>query len=82
MFPRSCPRSIVGAETFHFRVRDGNGWVHLALATKVTRNHEGVRGQGSEVKERRCVPALDLSPVTSDLDIDAILPARREPRQR
>jgi hypothetical protein len=30
----SCPGSIVGAEAFHFRVRDGNGWCHLALATE------------------------------------------------
>ena len=30
--PREC--SIVGAETFHFRVRDGNGWVRLAQTTK------------------------------------------------
>src|SRR5438874_5255004 len=25
--------SIVGAAAFHFRVRDGNGWGHRALAT-------------------------------------------------
>ncbi len=30
----SFPSSIVGAEAFHFRVRDGNGWVNLALATE------------------------------------------------
>ncbi len=30
----SCPSSIVSAEAFHFRVRDGNGWSHLALTTK------------------------------------------------
>ena len=35
-FPRSCPRSIVGAEAFHGRVRDGHGWVRLALATDPT----------------------------------------------
>src|SRR3990172_7857866 len=28
------PGSIVGAEAFHFRVRDGNGWGRLALATR------------------------------------------------
>ncbi len=33
IFPPSCPGSIVSAEAFHFRVRDGNGWDHLALAT-------------------------------------------------
>ena len=30
----SRPGSIVGAEAFHFRVRDGNGWFHLALVTR------------------------------------------------
>src|SRR5690606_29377116 len=34
IFPPSCPGSIVSAEAFHFRVRDGNGWDHLALATE------------------------------------------------
>ena len=29
-----CPGSIVGATTFHFRVRDENGWVRRALTTK------------------------------------------------
>src|SRR3990172_1160371 len=33
----SCPGSIVGAEAFHFRVRDGNGWDRLALATRSLR---------------------------------------------
>lgn len=28
------PGSIVGAEAFHFRVRDGNGWVPLAMITQ------------------------------------------------
>ncbi len=31
---RNCSLSIVCAETFHFRVRDGNGWYRLAQATK------------------------------------------------
>ena len=30
----SCPGSIVSAATFHFRVRDGNGWVRRALTTR------------------------------------------------
>ena len=34
IFPKSCPPSIVCAEAFHFRVRDENGWVHLALTTR------------------------------------------------
>src|SRR4030065_2038664 len=32
-FPRSCPRSIIGAERLNDRVRDGNGCVPLAMAT-------------------------------------------------
>jgi hypothetical protein len=32
--PVRCQTSIVGAEALHGRVRDGNGWVRLAPATK------------------------------------------------
>ncbi len=32
-----CGASIVCAEEFHFRVRDGNGWYHLA---QITREHK------------------------------------------
>ncbi len=35
IFPRSHPRSIVGAGAFHFRVREGNGWSHPAKATEI-----------------------------------------------
>src|ERR1700730_10087617 len=38
----SCPGSIVGAEAFHDRVRDGNGWSHLAPATR-TYSGRGIR---------------------------------------
>ena len=34
IFPGSCPPSIVCAGAFHFRVRDGNGWVRSAPVTK------------------------------------------------
>ena len=34
--PGGCPPSIVGAGAFHDRVRDGNGWVRPARATKAT----------------------------------------------
>ena len=37
----SCPSSIVGAEVFHFRVRNGNGWAHLAIATAVPLSEVG-----------------------------------------
>ena len=34
IFPLRCQSSIVSAGAFHFRVRDGDGWVHPALTTK------------------------------------------------
>ena len=34
IFPPPPEGSIVGAEEFHFRVRNGNGWFHLALVTR------------------------------------------------
>ena len=34
IFPRRRRRSIVDATTFHYRVRDGNGWVRCALTTR------------------------------------------------
>jgi hypothetical protein len=33
-FPGSFPPSIIGADVFNFRVRDGIGWVHVAMGTK------------------------------------------------
>ena len=33
IFPRSCPRSIIGAEELNDRVRDGNGCTLFALVT-------------------------------------------------
>src|SRR5205807_10388461 len=38
----NCSGSIVGAEAFHDRVRDGNGWAHLAPATR-TNSGRGIR---------------------------------------
>lgn len=32
--PRRVRRSTIGAEGFHFRVRDGNGWVTFAIVTE------------------------------------------------
>src|SRR5947209_7605040 len=34
IFPGGCPPSIVGADSFHDRVRDGNGWDAVAVATR------------------------------------------------
>ena len=34
IFPPPPEGSIVGAEAFHFRVRNGYGWFHLALVTR------------------------------------------------
>ena len=33
-FHMGKPHTIIGAERFHFRVRDGFGWVTLAIITK------------------------------------------------
>ena len=33
-FARGKPRTIIGAERFHFRVRNGIGWFPLAMATR------------------------------------------------
>ncbi len=52
IFPGSCPRSIVSAGTFHFRVRYGNGWVHSALATKATALHPRRKASGTPLSDR------------------------------
>jgi hypothetical protein len=52
-----CPGSIVSAEAFHFRVRDGNGWFRLAL---VTRDHSFVPSRGLEAGDQE--PTSDLQP--------------------
>ena len=33
-FHMGKPHTIIGAERFHYRVRDGIGWYPLAMATK------------------------------------------------
>ena len=34
IFPEACATSIVAAEAFHGRVRNGNGWVRNAIDTR------------------------------------------------
>ena len=41
-------RTTIGAAAFHFRVRNGNGWGHCAMITRV-RNRTG----GSLLSQRR-----------------------------
>ena len=36
----ACRRTTIGAAAFHFRVRNGNGWCHCAIITRV-RNRTG-----------------------------------------
>ena len=36
----ACRRTTIGAAAFHFRVRNGNGWCHYAIVTRV-RNRTG-----------------------------------------
>ena len=35
------PHTIIGAERFHFRVRDGFGWFPLAIAARQTGGRDG-----------------------------------------
>jgi hypothetical protein len=44
----ACRRTTIGAGAFHFRVRNGNGWCHYAIVTRV-RNRTG----GSLLSQRR-----------------------------
>src|SRR5437016_4541303 len=37
IFPAGCPASIVGADGFHDRVRNGNGWDTAAMTTRKQR---------------------------------------------
>ena len=45
-----CTSTIIGAKAFHFPVRDGKEWVHLAMVVK----HKGlcVSGNGIALLER------------------------------
>ena len=36
--PHSCPCSTIGAEELNYRVREGNGWVLLAMITQKGRS--------------------------------------------
>ena len=42
---RTFRPTIIGAEAFHFRVRNGTGWFHLALVTRGQRWVDGVSFQ-------------------------------------
>ena len=55
----ACRRTTIGAAAFHFRVRNGNGWCHYAIVTRV-RNRTG----GSLLSQRRKREAESLE--TSD----------------
>src|SRR3970040_2269592 len=67
----SCPGSIVSAEAFHFRVRDGNGWFRLAPATRslVRLGRPGAGGieASSPRPHLRLVAGVGLEPTTSGL---------------
>ena len=44
----ACRRTTIGAAAFHFRVRNGNGWCHYAIVTRVR-----TRAGGSLLSQRR-----------------------------
>ena len=50
-FHRTYRPTIIGAEAFHFRVRNGTGWFHLALVT---------RTRASSRLEARVLGTLDI----------------------
>src|SRR5437762_5730247 len=54
-------RTTIGAAAFHFRVRNGNGWDHRAIVTRV-RNRTGI----SLLSQRRKREAESLGTVTGD----------------
>jgi hypothetical protein len=37
----ACRRTTIGAAAFHFRVRNGNGWDHCAIVTRVRNRTRG-----------------------------------------
>ena len=37
----ACRRTTIGAVAFHFRVRNGNGWYHYAIVTRILRRNFG-----------------------------------------
>lgn len=52
------PHTIIGAEQFHFRVRDGIGWDLLAIATRQT---------GLKSEAMKTIPGLIRDPVSIKL---------------
>ena len=52
IFPLRRRSSIVSAEAFHYRVRDGNGWVRLALTTKGLCSPNSMLRDGPDSKGR------------------------------
>jgi hypothetical protein len=56
-------RTTIGAAAFHFRVRNGNGWGHCAIVTRV-RN----RTDASLLSQRRKREAESLGTNASDRD--------------
>ena len=53
IFPGRHHPSIVGAGAFHFRVRDGNEWVHPARATR-ERHHYIIVDESSARDSENC----------------------------
>src|SRR5215468_12458032 len=59
----ACRRTTIGAAAFHFRVRNGNGWCHCAIITRILRRNFGTEfwwsDQGS-VAERLITRHMSL----------------------
>src|SRR5438128_856959 len=63
-------RTTIGAAAFHFRVRNGNGWCHRAIITRV-RNRTGISllSQRRKREAESLVTIVDLSKNCRFLDI-------------
>ena len=56
--------TIIGATAFHFRVRNGNGWYHCAMVTRLrlimrVRHMNRVSGDTQGVFSDNCIQGMD-----------------------
>ena len=49
-FRMGKPHTIIGAESFHFRVRDGIGWFRLAMAARQSGGAAGLWARAPGVR--------------------------------
>ncbi len=54
-------RTTIGAAAFHFRVRNGNGWIHCARVTRVRNRTGGFAASAATQARRRTLETRKLS---------------------